>query len=145
MTTIENPATEKMNGSSRITSATDSPWWIVRPSLAAGLAGSFAITAGAFRFAGLPDSGAAFSARSLPGLMQALSATPTLIAFAVFAFAVLLRRNSGRSLRVLCLLLALASLAGAVINAARDAHGRGPVETWVEKTLASMSPSFVGK
>ena len=126
-----------MNGSSRMTSATDSPWWIVRPSLAVGLAGSFALTAAAFRFAGVP--GMALSTRSLSALMPALSATPTLIAFAVFACAVLLRRKSGRSLRLLCLLLAIASLAGAGFNATRDAHGRGPIETWVEKTLASVA------
>ena len=53
MTTIEIPTTEKMNGSTRMTAGTDSPWWNVRPLLAASLAGSLAITVSAFHFAGL--------------------------------------------------------------------------------------------
>ena len=124
---------------------TDSPWWIVRPSLAAGLAGSFVLAAGVFRFAGLQSSGSAFTARSLAELMQMLSATPTLITFAVFACAIMLRRHSRRPLRILCILLALASLAGAGINAVRDSYGRGPIEVWVEKALADAPAMLAGR
>ena len=131
-----------MNGSSQMTNAADSAWWIVRPSLAAGLVGACAVAAGAFRFAGMPGTGMAFNTLSLAELMHLLSATPTLIAIAVFACVVLLRRNSRRSLRVLCMVLALASFAGAGINAVRDSYGRGPIETWVEKTLTGGLPAI---
>ena len=145
MTTIENPITEKMNGSSRMTASTDSPWWIVRPSLAAGLAGSFGLAAAAFQFAGMSGTGTAITLHSLTALMQGLSATPTLISFAVFAFAVMLRRNSRQPLRMLCVLLALASFTGAWINSLRDSHGRGPIEIWLEKALSDAPAALASR
>ena len=128
--------TEKMNGSSRMTTLTDSPWWIVRPALAAALACSVAITASAFHFVGLPGVGRAFAARPRGEWMQLLGTTPILIGFATCAFAILLRRSSTGSLRMLCAVLAFASLAGAWNGASRDSHGRGPIERWAENSLA---------
>ena len=136
MTTIEKPETEKMNGSSRIVAVTDSPWWLVRPSLAVSLIGSFGLAASVFQYVEMPGSGVALTQHSLTALMQILSATPTLIGLAVFAFAGMFRRSSRRALRILCILLALASVTGAWINSLRDSHGRGPIEIWVEKALS---------
>ena len=136
MTTIENPMTEKMNGSSRMTTLTDSPWWIVRLPLAAALAGSVVLTAAAFYSVGLPNTSRALTARSLVEWMQLLGTMPTMIAFATFACAILLRRRSTGLLRILCVLLAFASLAGVWNSALRDSHGRGPIERWVENVLA---------
>ncbi len=145
MKTIENPTTEKMNGSSRMTKSTDSPWWIVRPSLAAALAGSFAAAVAVCRFAGLHGAGMSVKAGSFAELMRGMSATPTLVAFALFAGAVMFSRHSGRSLRNLCVLLALASLSGAGINAARDSHGRGPIEVLIDNALANAPAVLAGK
>jgi hypothetical protein len=145
MTTIENPATEKMNGSSRMTTFTDSPWWFVRPSLAASLAASFALAAGVFRFAGTPTYGTPLTPPSLTDVMQFLSATPTLIAFGVLACMIAIRRTSRGSLRTLSILLAVAAFAGAGINSARDSFGRGPIEVMVEKALADAPALFAGK
>jgi hypothetical protein len=145
MTTIENPTTEKMNGSSRMTTHADSPWWMVRPSLAAGLLGSFGLAAIAFQYAGVPVFRAIVATRAVPVVMQLLSATPTLIALAVFACAIMFRQNSGRSLRVMCALLALASITGASFNSMRDSQGRGPVENWVEKALPEAKIAFDGR
>ena len=145
MTTTEYPATEKMNGSSRMMARTDSPWWIVRPSLAAGLAGSFALAFGVYRFAGLAQPPLALTPRAFTALMQMLSATPTLAAIGVLACVLLFRQRGRRALQILCGLLALASLAGVGLNVARDSRGHGPIETWVEKALAEASPNFAGK
>ena len=136
MTTIEYPMTEKMHGSSRMTTLTESPWWIVRLPLAAALAGSVVLTAAAFYFVGLPNTGRALTARSLAEWMQLLRTMPTMIAFAILAGAILLRRRLTGLLRILCVLLALASLAGVWNSALRDSHGRGPIERWVENVLA---------
>ncbi len=134
-----------MNGSSRMHAVTDSPWWIVRPSLAAGLVGSVGLAAAAFQFAGMPGFGAGITLRSLTALMQGLSATPTLISFAVFACLVMRRRGSRQSLRMLCVLLALASFTGAWINSLRDNHGRGPLEIWVEKVLSDVPAALAAR
>ena len=136
MTTIEYPMTDKMHGSSRMTTLTDSPWWIVRLPLAAALAGSVVLTAAAFYSVGLPNTSRALTARSLVEWMQLLGTMPTMIAFATFACAILLRRRSTGLLRILCVLLAFASLAGVWNSALRDSHGRGPIERWVENVLA---------
>ena len=145
MTAIENPMTEKMNGSSRMTTLTDSPWWIVRPALGAALACSVATTAAAFHFVGLPGSGRAFAARPPGEWMQLLATTPILIGFAIFACAILLRRRSTGLLRILCALLAITSLAGAWNGASRDSHGRGPIERWAENWLADAPAMLAGK
>ena len=145
MTTIENPTTEKMNGSSRMTTLTDSPWWIVRPQLAAALACSVAVSAGVYRFTGMPNSGTAFTTRTLAEMMQILSATPTLIAFGVLACMIAFRKTSRRPLRTLSIMLAAAAFAGAGINSARDSFGRGPIEVWVEKALTDAPALFAGK
>ena len=131
--------TEKMNGSSRMMARTDSPWWIVRPSLAAGLAGSFALAFGVYRFAGLVQPPPAFTSRSFSALMQMLSATPTLAAIGVLACVLLFRQRGRRALQILCGLLALASLAGVGLNVARDSRGHGPIEAWVESSLSFSS------
>ena len=145
MTTIENAATEKRNGSAGGKITAESPWWNVRPSLAASLAGSFAVAAAVFHFVGTPMSGAAMPVRSMEGLMRALSSTPSLIAFAVIACALMIRRQTRRTVRTLAALLALAAVAGAGINATRDSHGRGPVENWVENALADVTTHVAAK
>ena len=127
-----------------MTARTDSPWWIVRPSLAAGLAGSFALAFGVYRFAAVQPP-PALTPRSFTALMQMLSATPVLAAIGVLACVLLIRQRGRRALQILCGLLALASLAGVGLNVARDARGHGPIETWVEKALADASPGFAGK
>lgn len=137
--------TEKMNGSSRMMTLTDSPWWIVRPQLAAALACSVALTATAFHFVGLPSSGRAFAARPLAGWMQLLGTMPALITFAIFACAILLRRRSTGLLRILCAVLALASLVGVGNSVSRDSQGRGPIEQWAERVFAESPAVLVGK
>lgn len=145
MTTIENPTTEQMNGSSRITTATESPWWMVRPSLSAALIGSFAVAAGAFRIAGMPGGSPIFTRRLIEDAAHFVSATPTLVAIALVACAFCLRAKSERSMRVLWAMLAAASLAGVAINFARDARGQSPVETWVENALANDAAAVAAK
>ena len=145
MTTTEYPATEKMNGSSRMTASTDSPWWIVRPSLAAGLAGSFALAFGVYRFAGFAQPPLALRPRTFAALMQMLGATPTLAAIGVLACVLVFRQRGRRASQILCGLLVLASLAGVGLNVARDSRGHGPVETRVKNALADASPVFAGK
>lgn len=135
MTTIEDPTTEMMNGSSRTISAAPSPWWTVRPGLAAVLAGSLALAVIAFRTSGLALSGGGFKTRSLATFLQTLGLTPALIAFATVACAIMLRRRSSRNLRTLAAVLGVLALAGAFLNSTRDSHGRGPVETMVENAL----------
>ena len=145
MTTIENPATEKMNGSSRMTSFTDSPWWIVRPSLAASLAGSFALAYSAYRFAGMTQPPFTMTPRTLTALMQLLSATPTLAAIGALASILVFRQRGRRAMQLLCALLALASFAGVGLNFARESSGGGQIETMIEKALGSASLPFAGK
>ena len=146
MTTIENPTTEKMNGSSRMTTdSTDSPWWIVRPSLAVGLAGSVALTMSAFRVAGLAHPSWAMMQRSLAGMMQLLSATPTLAGISLLACGLMLLRGQRRSSRVLCGLLAAAALAGAWLNVARESHGVTAIERLIDRALAEAQPALAGK
>ena len=134
-----------MNGSSQMTSSTDSPWWIVRPSLAASLVGSFAVTLSAFHFAGLTHSAWTLTPRGLNGLMQLLSATPTLAGISLLACVLMMRRGQRRSSRVLCGLLAVAALTGAWLNIERESHGPGAIEAWVEGALASAQPTLAGK
>ena len=145
MTTIENPATEKMNGSSRMTDYPDSPWWIVRPSLAASLAGSFALAYGVYRFAGMVQPPSAVTPRTATALMHLLSATPTLGLIGVIAGVLAFRQRGRRAMQILCALLALASFAGVGLNVARGANGTGPIETLIEKAFTNASLSFVGK
>ena len=144
MTTIENPTTEKMNGSSRMTTRADSPWWIVRPSLAAILAGSLALTVSAFYFAGLTHPAWALTPRSLNGLMQLLSATPTLTAIGLLACVLAFRRKQRRSSQILCGLLAIAALSGAWMSSARESRG-GALEMWIESALSMSQPAIAGK
>ena len=132
MTTIENPATEQMNGSSRMTRAADSPWWIVRPSLAASLAASFALAYGAYRFAGMAQPPLTVTPRALTALLQFLSATPTLAAIGVLAGVLAFRQRGRRALQILCALLAIACFAGVGLNRARATSGGG-IETLIEK------------
>ena len=145
MTTIENPTTEKMNGSSRMTNATDLPWWIVRPSLAASLAVSFALAYAAYRFAGMAQPAFALTPHALAALMSLLSSTPALAAIGLLACVMAVRQRGRRAMQILCVLLALASFAGVGLNLARTARGTGPIETMIEKALATASPSFAGK
>ena len=128
-----------------MTTSTDSPWWIVRPSLAASLAGSVALTLGAFRFAGLTHPSWTLTQRSLTGAMQFLSATPTLAGISLLACALMLRPKQRRSSRVLCGLLAAAALAGAWLNSAREAHGLGAIERLIDRALAEAPPALAGK
>ena len=145
MTTIENPATEKMNGSSRMTPSTDSPWWIVRPSLAASLAGSFALALGVYRFAGMVQPPFALTPRTATALLHLLSATPTLGLIGAIAGVLAFRQRGRRAMQILCALLALASFAGVGLNVARGANGTGPIETLIEKAFTNASLSFVRK
>lgn len=144
MTTIEIPTTEKMNGSSRMTPLTDSPWWIVRPSLAAALAGSLAITSSAFHIAGLTPA-LTLKPRALSGLMQLLSATPTLAGIGLLACLAMMLRGPRRSSKILCALLAAAALTGAWLNAARESRGTGVIELWVASALAYSPPALAGQ
>ena len=144
MTTIENPATEMMNGSSRMTPSTDSPWWIVRPSLAASLAGSFTLAFGVYRFAGMVQPPFALTPRTLPALMHLLSATPTLALIGVLACVFTFRQRGRRAMQILCALLAFASFAGVGLNRARET-GSGGLETMIEKALDGAALTFAGK
>ena len=128
-----------------MTTRTDSPWWIVRPSLAAGLAGSFALAIGVYRFAGFTQPALTLTPRSFSALMQSLSGTPALAAVGLFGCVLILRRRGRRMLQILCALLALASFAGVWLNVVRDTLGRGPIEGLIEKVLANGSPGFAGK
>ena len=145
MTTIENPTTEKMNGSSRMTNATDSPWWIVRPSLAASLAVSFALAFAVYRFAGMAQPGLALTPHTLATLMIVLSSTPALAAVGILACVMAVRQRGRRVMQTLCALLALASFAGVGLNLVRDSRGTDPIGSMIEKALASALPSFAGK
>lgn len=145
MTTIENPATEKMNGSSRMTNYPDAPWWIVRPSLAASLAGSFALAYGAYRFAGMAQPPLTVTPRALGALMQVVSATPTLTVIGVFACVLAFRQRGRRAMQILCALLALASFAGIGLNRARESSSGGGIEAMIEKALGSGSAVISGK
>ena len=145
MTTIENPATEKMNGSSRMTTSTDSPWWIVRPSLAASLAGSFALAFGVYRFAGMVQPPFALTPRTTTALLHLLSATPTLGLIGAIAGVLAFRQRGRRAMQILCALLALASFAGVGLNQVRASKGTDPIETMIENALASATPGFAGK
>ena len=133
-----------MNGSSRMTTFTDSPWWIVRPTLATALAASVVLTAAAYHFVGLPSSGRTF-ARVLGEGMQRFGTMPILIGSAMFACAILLRRRSTGSLRILCAVLAFASLVGAGNSLLRDSHGRGPIERWTENLFSETSAMLAGE
>lgn len=144
MTTIENPATEKMNGSSQMTNYPDAPWWIVRPSLAAILAGSFALAYGAYRFAGMAQPPFTVTARTLAALMQFMSATPALAVIGVFAGVLAFRQRGRRAMQILCVLLALASFAGVGLNRARESSGGG-IEAMIEKALGSEAAVISGK
>ena len=139
MTTIENPATEKMNGSSRMTTFTDSPWWIVRPSLAASLAGSFALTYGAYRLAGMTQPPVTVSPRTLATLMQFLSATPTLTTIGALASILAFRPRGRRALQILCILLALASFTGVGLNRMRESGGENGIASMIDRLLDSGS------
>ena len=145
MTTIENPTTEKMNGSSRMMTATDSPWWIVRPSLAVSLAGSIALTLSAFRLAGLAHPSWAVAQRSLAGIMQVLSGTPMLVGIGLVACLLMFVRKQRRSSRILCGLLAATALAGAWLNVTRGTHGFSAIERIIDRALAEAQPTFAGK
>ena len=134
-----------MNGSSRMTNSADLPWWIVRPSLAAGLAASLALTVSAFHFAGLTHPAWTLTPRLLNGLMQLLSATPTLAAIGFLACALAFRRKQRRSSQFLCALLAIAALSGAWMNMARESRGVGTIERFIERALVETQPALAGK
>ena len=134
-----------MNGSSRITPGTDSPWWIVRPSLAASLAGSFALAFGVFRSAGMAQPPLALTPRTATALMHLLSATPTLALIGAVACVFTIRQRGRRAMQILCALLALASFAGVGLNVARTSNGTDPIGTMIENALANASRSFAGK
>lgn len=144
MTTIENPITEKMHGSSRMTTSTDSPWWIVRPSLAASLAGSFTLAFGVYRFAGMAQPPLTVSPRAFAALMQVVSATPTLAAIGALACVFAFRQRKRRAMQILCVLLALACFAGVGLNRARATSGGG-IETMIEKALDGAPQAVGGK
>ena len=145
MTTIENLTTEKMNGSPRMMTAADAPWWIVRPSLAAGLAGSVALTLCAFRLAGLAHPSWAVLQRSLAGMLHLLSETPTLVGIGVLACVLMLLRKQRSLSRILCGLLAAAALSGAWLNGARESHGTSALERFIDLAVAQAQPTFAGK
>ena len=135
-------ATEKMNGSSRVTAATDSPWWKVRPTLSSGLAGSLAVAAVVNIVAGIGQPAWTLDSRTFEPFVGVMSATPTLMTIGLLACVPLIRHTSRRPLQVLCGLLAFAALAGAGMNLARKAYGRGPIETLIEDALASSQPTL---
>ena len=120
-----------------MTTGTDSPWWIVRPSLAASLAGSVALTLSAFSVAGLTHPSWTVTQRSVTGMMQLLSATPALVGVGLLACLLMLRRRQRRSSRVLCGLLAAAALAGAWLNVARESHGVSAIERLIDRVFAA--------
>ena len=134
--------TEKMNGSSRVTAAADSPWWKVRPTLTAGLAGSLAVAAAVNIVASIGQPAWTVDPRAFEPVVGAMSATPTLMAIGLLACVPLIRRTSRPPLQILCGLLAFAALAGAGMNLARKAYGRGPIETLIEDALAASQPTL---
>lgn len=128
-----------------MTTGTDSPWWIVRPSLAASLAGSVALTLCAFRVAGLTHLSWPVTQRSLASAMQLLSATPTLVGIGLLACVLMSRGSQRRSSRILCGLLAAAALTGAWLNVERASNGTAAIERFVERAFTGAQPAFAGK
>ncbi len=124
-----------------MTTTTDTPWWQVRRSLAITLGGSLATATAAYTLIGALRAEWLLSSRSIETLFQALGSTPAL-AMISLAACVALPKISRRPLRVLCSLLALAALTGATLNLAREAAGRGIVETWLEKALIGAPTSL---
>ena len=122
-------------GSQRLEAATDTPWWKVRHSLAAGFVATMAAAGALYYFAGIVPQGWNLNLQSLAPMMSLISATPTLVAIGFAACILMAIRNERRPLRLLCGLLALASLAGAGLNVARQAYGGGTIEGLIERAL----------
>jgi hypothetical protein len=138
-TTTENPMTGNTAGSQRLAEATDTPWWKVRHSLAAGFVATVAAAGALYYFAGIVPKGLDLNLRSLASVLTLLSATPSLVAIGLTACLLMANRTQRRPLKLLCGLLALASLAGAGLNVARQAYGHRAIDGWIERAVPAAS------
>jgi hypothetical protein len=138
-TTTENPMTGMTAGSQRLAAATDTPWWRVRHSLAAGFVATIAAAGALYYFVGIVPQGWNLNLRLLAPVMNLLSATPTLAAIGLAACLLMANRSQRRPLKLLCGALAFAALAGAGLNMAREAYGRGPIEGLIERAVPTAS------
>jgi hypothetical protein len=137
-TTTENPMTGMTAGSQRLAATTDTPWWKVRHSLAVGFLAIVAAAGALYYFAGIVPKEWNVNLRLLAPLMNLLSATPTLAAIALTSCILMTHQGQRRPLKVLCGLLALASLAGAGLNVARQAYGHSAIEGLIERAVPAQ-------
>jgi hypothetical protein len=126
-------------GSQRLGDSTDTPWWKVRHSLALGFLAIVATAGALYYFAGIVPREWNVNLRLLAPLMNLLSATPTLAAIALTSCLLMAHRGQRRPLKVLCGLLAVASLAGAGLNVARQAYGPRAIEGLIERAVPAAS------
>ena len=138
-TTTENPMTSMTAGSQRLADSTDTPWWKVRHSLAAGFVATIATAGALYYFAGIVPKGWNLNLQLLGPIMNLISATPTLVAIGVAAFILMAHRSERRPLKLLCGLLAVASLAGAGLNVARQAYGGDAIEGLLKRAVPTQS------
>ena len=138
-TTTENPITGNTAGSQRFAGATDTPWWKVRHSLAAGFVATIAAAGSLYYFAGIVPRGLSLNLRSLASVLALVSGTPILAAIGLTACMLMAFRTQRRPLKVLCGLLALASLAGAGLNVARQAYGHTAIEGLIERAVPAAN------
>ena len=122
-------------GTQRLAATTDTPWWKVRHSLAVGFMAIVAAAGALYYFAGIVPTEWNVNLRFLAPLMNLLSTTPTLAAIALTSCILMAHRGQRRPLKVLCGLLALASLAGAGLNVARQAYGDSAIGGLIERTV----------
>ena len=122
-------------GTQRLAATTDTPWWKVRHSLAVGFLAIVAAAGALYYFAGIVPKEWNVNLRLLAPLMKLLSATPTLAAIALTSCILMAHRGQRRPLKVLCGLLALAALAGAGLNVARQAYGDSAIGGLIERAV----------
>jgi len=138
-TTSENPMTGMTAGSQRLAATTDTPWWKVRHSLAAGLIATVATAGALYYFSGILPRVWPLNMRVLTPVMNLVSATPTLAAIGLAASILMIHRSQRRAFKLLCGLLVVASMAGAGLNVARRAYGNSAVESWIERAVPAAS------
>ena len=123
----------------RLADSTDTPWWKVRHSLAVGFMAIVAAAGALYYFAGIVPTEWNVNLRFLAPLMNLLSTTPTLAAIALTSCILMAHQGQRRPRKVLCGLLALASLAGAGLNVARQAYGHGAIDGLIDRAVPAAS------